>query len=507
MNIFFFLLLILPLFGEDFSDHIHPKKQNRVGRITIDDRSSGINQSTWIYVKNALDYYKKNPPLFLILELNTPGGEVFSAQKISDALKDFDTQWEVPVVAYINNWAISAGAMLAYSSRYIVVVKDSSMGAAEPVLSDGATGEMKTASEKINSALRADFANRASFFGRNPFIAEAMVDKDLILVMRDQAIIKVDSESQIKPDDVVISPKGKLLTLNSKELIDYGVANIALGPVKIPQITAEEKSKGIWSANKEPLFQNPFFKSISNATIDEYKMDWKTWFFVLLANPFVSSLLMLGLMMGAYIEFNNPGLGLPGLVATACLSLLVLSSFSLEIGDFLEVILLIAGLSIIVVDLFVFPTFGILGFLGLLIFLAGFIGLLLPSITTIDFEFDTYTFNAAGEAFLNRLGWFLGTLILGIICILLLARYMIPSFKTFHKFVLEGHEQVGYQAGVMNLPIIGSHGIAASVLRPAGKVSIDDKLYDAISTGQYIEEKVQVVVTGHDGSQLIVRGI
>ena len=80
-----------------------------------------------------MDYYKKNPPLFLILELNTPGGEVFTAQKISDALKELDTQMDIPVVAYINTWAISAGAMIAYSCRYIAIVNDSSMGAAEPV--------------------------------------------------------------------------------------------------------------------------------------------------------------------------------------------------------------------------------------------------------------------------------------------------------------------------------------------------------------------------------------
>ena len=107
---------------------------------------------------------------------------MFAAQQISDALKELDTQYGIPVVAYINNWAISAGAMLAYSCRYIVVVKDASMGAAAPVIASE-TGEMKEASEKINSAMRADFAGgRARFFDRNPNIAEGMVDKDLILV-------------------------------------------------------------------------------------------------------------------------------------------------------------------------------------------------------------------------------------------------------------------------------------------------------------------------------------
>lgn len=512
----FFLCIVASLFGEatfqreleeSLQAHLHPKQENRVGKITIDDRSSGISQATWIYVKNALDYYKKNPPLFLILELNTPGGEVYAAQKISDALKDLDTQWEIPVIAYINNWAISAGAMLAYSCRYIAVVRDASMGAAEPVLADVSTGEMKAASEKVNSALRADFANRARFFGRNPYIAEAMVDKDIILVMRDKKIIKLDLESQIKPEDLVISPKGKLLTLNAQELIEYGVANIALESKKIPQITNGERDEGRWPAAKEPLFQASFFKSIPHTTIDAYKMDWKTLFFVILANPMVSSVLMLGMMLGAYLEFNHPGFGFPGILALICLSLLTLSSFSLEIADWLELILLLAGIGLIVLDLFFLPTFGFVGTLGLIVFLVGLFGILLPGIGSIDFEFDTKTFNAAGEAFLNRLGWFLGTLLVGMICILLLARYMIPSFRPLKKFVLEGHEQVGFQAGIVDFPKVGVEGKAVSVLRPAGKVSIEGKLYDAISTGRLIEEGAAVVVTGHDGSQLIVRGL
>ncbi len=481
-----FCLLVVSQLIADFSHiHIKPDAENRVGKIKIDDRSSGISQATWIYVKNALDYYKKNPPAFIIMELNTPGGEVFAAQKISDALKDMDTQMDVPVVAYINNWAISAGAMLAYSSRYIAIAPDASMGAAEPVLQDPASGEMKTASEKVNSALRADFANRASFFGRNPYIAEAMVDKDLILVMRNKEIIKVDSESQIKPDDILISPKGKLLTLNAKELIDYGVADL-------------------YPAKKEPFLQYPFIKDIPHVVVDEYKMDWKTQFFVLLANPFVTSLLMLGLMLGLYMEFSHPGFGLPGLVALTSLFLLTLSSFALEIADWLEVILLLSGIALLLIDLFFLPTFGIAGSIGVLLFLAGLAGLVLPGIGTIDFEMDTYTFNAAGEAFMNRLGWFLGTLLFGTICIFFLARYIVPSSKLLKKFVLEGNEQVSLKT---NLPAVGTKGKAYSILRPAGKVEIDGALYDALSSGFMIEAGKQVIVVGYRESQLLVKEI
>ena len=171
-------------------------------------------------------------PAFIILELNTPGGEVYAAQRISDALQDFDTQYNIPTVAFIDNWAISAGAMLAYSCRFIGIVKDASMGAAAPVFISG--GAMEAAPEKINSALRSDFSNRAGFYNRNPLIAEAMVDKDIILVVRHGEVVKLENEEQIElsgPDpDIVITTKGKLLTLDAKAMLEYGVADFAVMP-------------------------------------------------------------------------------------------------------------------------------------------------------------------------------------------------------------------------------------------------------------------------------------
>lgn len=520
MRSVFIFLLFFPLFlfsrisqenlQKSLHDHIQPSMEgeNRIGKLKIDDRSSGISEATWIYVKSGLDYYKKNPPLFIILELNTPGGEVFSAQKISDALKDLDTQYNIPIVAFINNWAISAGAMLAYSSRYIAAVKDASMGAAEPVLQD-MSGETKAASEKVNSAIRADFASRAHFFDRNPLIAEAMVDKDILLVMRNGNITKLDNENQIQPTDSVISPKGKLLTLNTEDMIAYGVADFALKPIRLSQITPKEESNGRWPTSKEPLFQVPFFAAIPNGVIDEYQMDWKTQVFALLAHPMVSSALFLGLMLGIYMEFNHPGLGLPALLAGTCLFLIALSSFSLEIGDYLELILLLTGILLLIVDLFFLPTFGILGGLGVLLFLAGLFGLMLPGIGSIQYEWDTKTFNAAGQAFFSRLGWVLATLFLGTVIMGIIARYVAPSTRFLKRLILEGDEQVGYTAGVARdkLPKLHAEGIVISTLRPSGKVEIDGVLYDAAAERGLIEKGTKITVLNYDGSTLIVRSL
>jgi len=483
---------------------------NRIGRIVIDDRTRGINQATWIYVRSALDYYKKNPPAFIILELNTPGGEVFASQRISDALKNLDTQYGIPTVAFINNWAISAGAMLAYSSRFIAIVKDAAMGAAEPVFA--ADGKMKSAPEKVNSALRADFGNRARFFNRDPNMAEAMVDKDIVLVRRHGKIVRLSSDEEIRkkgidPDEV-ITTKGKLLTLNADQLIEFDVADFMLQPHRLEPITPAEEDAGKWPAEKFLLFHHPFFKKIPDAMVDTYEMDWKTHFFAILASPAVASFLVLGMMLGFYIEINSPGFGFPGSLGLLCLFLIILSSFSLEAVGMLEFIFLMAGALLVLADIMLIPTFGLLGIAGVVLFLVGLFGLLLPGIREVSFDVDTQTVNAAGEVVLERFVWICGAIVVGTIAIFLLARYVMPTFSAYSRLVLTGEQEAskGFVAGLTekDLPAVGSAGIATATLRPAGKVVIDDVLYDAVSVGTFIEEDTPIVVVRTKSGKLVV---
>lgn len=518
----FYLLPLSPLFSETEnkpllsrlkeSIQIEKNHENRVGYIIIDDRTNGINQSTWIYVKNAMDYYKKNKPTFIILELNTPGGEIFSAQNISDALKEMDIQYNVPIVCYINNWAISAGAMLAYSCRFIAYTKDASMGASEPVIMDG-TLEPKEASEKVNSAMRSDMAGRARFFDRNPLIAEAMVDKSMILVMRNQEFLKLDSENEIiktgVDKDLVVSEKGKLLTLNSEELEKYHVGDIFVPPVK----TEVMKDRGLNDSqklkNKPALFYVPFFNEIPNVKIDAYEPDWKTSFFMFLANPIVSSALFFIMMIGFYMEFNMPGATFPLTLALTALFLMGLSSYSLEIGSVLELILITCGILMILLELFVLPSFGFFLIFGIIFFFVGLFGLIIPGIHDLSFDFDTQTLNAAGDLFFERLALLAQAFVAAIITMIVMQRFIFKRVSFFDKFQLKGHEQTNYLAveSQKDLPKIGSKGFVFATLRPGGKVNIDGKIFDAIAIDRYLEKGKKIEVCGYETGNLIVKGV
>ncbi len=494
------------LLNKSLEDHIHYSEEgtNYIGHIYVGGHSTQIGQGTFIYIKKALDYYRDElKPIFIILELDTPGGQVFAAQKISDVLKEIDTQYDIPVIAVIDNWAISAGAMLAYSCRYIAAVKDASMGAAAPVTQSG-----ESTSEKVNSAIRADFANRAAYFDRDPLIAKAMVDADLILVVRDDEIVELAKDDEIRSTDQVITRKDKLLTLSSEEMMELGVADIRLMPEKLVPITEAEKSKGEWLGSQELLFTEPFFKEIPNAVVKAFKMDWKTQFFSFLGSPIVASVLFLGLLLGFYMEMSTPGFGLPGIVALICLGFIILSSFALEAAGWLEFIILGVGIALILIELFVIPGFGVTGIFGIILAVGALFVLLLPGIGEVSFDFDTQTLNAAGEHIFGRIVWLSGTIVVGVIMIALLAKYVMPRFALFSPLVLRD-DQTGYVAGMAKneLPDVGAIGTVVSPLRTAGKVEIEGEQYDAVSSGKFIMKGERVRVIEITGSKVVVEEI
>ncbi|MBC5809771.1 MAG: ATP-dependent Clp protease proteolytic subunit, partial [Candidatus Eremiobacteraeota bacterium] len=114
-------------------------------------------------VRRAVDQANADGAKALVLDINTPGGLIASAFEIRDAM--FASK--VPTVAYVSQRAFSAGALIALSARKVVMAPGSSIGAAEPI--------PKT--DKLVSALKAEFASTAQRNGRSRVLAEAMVDK------------------------------------------------------------------------------------------------------------------------------------------------------------------------------------------------------------------------------------------------------------------------------------------------------------------------------------------
>lgn len=502
----FLLFLSCSLHSASISDrlqeHIHFTKEgkNLIGYLHL-SKDAPITEATYLYVKFALEDFKRRGVCFVALDLNTPGGEVFAALKISEELKKLDRQDHIPVIAFIDNWALSAGALLAYSCRFIACRDDALIGAAEPVIMSE-SGKMESASEKITSALRAEFASTASFFGRDPSIAQAMVDKDIILVEREGKIIRLHSMQEVASDKI-ISEGGKLLTLTAKEMMEYGVADFSVAYETLA--AKSEKDQDLVPFASSLLSKEPFLSSIPDAYFVGYKSA-KISFFTFLSHPFISSLLMIGLVAGIYLEMKTPGFGLFGSIALICLSLILLSKFAEGLIGHLEVIALCVGLILIAVEIFFFPGIIVAGALGALLVIGSLVYIFMP-LHLFDKDIPTSVMISSGYSIVEWITYFILAALLASIILFFLSRYVILPSGLMGRIVL-GDKQTSEGATEekeLLSSLINQEGIAHTPLRPSGKVLIHGKMYSAVAESFYIERQGRIVVIRVEADKLFVK--
>jgi hypothetical protein len=215
------------------------------------------------YVARALREAEEAGAAAVVLDLDTPGGRVDAAWEIIDAVRDAG----LPVYAYVNRRALSAGAMIALSAEALYMRPGSTIGAATPI-----TGEGRKASEKMVSAMRSEFRALAEERGFDPRIAEAMVDEE------------------VEVEGVV--PAGKLLTLTTVEALELGVATS-----EVQDYAALLAAVGLGGAD----------------TVDS-RPNWAEQIVRFLTNPMVAPLLLSLGFLGLLIEIRTPTFGLAGTV-------------------------------------------------------------------------------------------------------------------------------------------------------------------------------------------------
>ena len=89
--------------------------QDSGGPVYIATINSVIDLGMTPYVKRTLSTATEERAQAVILDINTPGGRLDAALSIKDALLDA----EVPLIAYVNREAFSAGALIAISANKI----------------------------------------------------------------------------------------------------------------------------------------------------------------------------------------------------------------------------------------------------------------------------------------------------------------------------------------------------------------------------------------------------
>jgi len=494
MRLRFLFILILLFFKQlqaneehSFSSYIKDQGALKGGYLSL-NKDHPINNASYLYLKYGLEEFRKQQVDFILLDLDSPGGEVFSALRMVTELQKIDRDDKIPVIALVDDWALSAGALLAYSCRFIGVTSLASMGAAEPVVVSS-DGNMHTAEEKMVSALRVEFAKAATLYGRNPLIAEAMVDKDMVVVIRKGVVTSLLSDAEIEPEDVIISSSGKLLTLDAKQLIDLSVANFSV------------PSLGILTGEKS-LRENPFFaREIEWISYTNWKID----FFAFLSHPFVSSALMFGLIIGLYGFIQNPSSVVSLALGIGSLFFVLLSTFATQVVGVLELLIFCTGLILLLIDIFIASS-GFLSAAGILLLVGGLIAMLLPSLEGVSFSFNLSNTEIVLQEWLYRFSLLLFAFVVAVIACVIFSRFYLHKSRFMKKIVLNPPEQPSSSL-VLAASFIGAKGKAASAICPLGKVILDGKLYEAQTEGEFVSSSSNIEVIAVSHNRLVVKEI
>jgi membrane-bound serine protease (ClpP class) len=371
---------------------------------------------------------------FIILDLDTYGGAVDAADSIRSAILRCD----IPVVAYINMQAASAGALISIACDSIYMKTGSSIGAATVVSTTGSVMP-----DKYQSFMRGMMRSTAEANGRNPKIAEAMVDTAHVLSLTPSEAIKVGyCEGVCESVDEVAQ------NLTKGQPGGYRIESVQLSP-----------------SEKAVLF---------------------------MMNPILQAIFLIMIIGGIYIEFKTPGIGVP--IAVAILGAILYFSplYIQSLAQNWEILLFIVGLILLGMELFVIPGFGVCGITGIVS--------IVVSLTFAAVDNDL-VFNGKGDfnymAVLLPFGLVIISAFIAITGSIFLVHKLYPT-KTFDYVALrqsldEKDGFVGVKTGMDSL--VGNEATVFNDLKPSGKVMVNGRVYEATLTFGYAAkgESVRIV--------------
>lgn len=408
-----------------------------------------IDPRTNRYTELGLEKAKELDADYVILELDTYGGALNDADDIRTRILNFDR----PIYTFINKDAASAGALISIACDSIYMAPGSSIGAATVVTQDGAA-----APDKYQSYMRSIMRSTAEAKGRDPRMAEAMVDED----------IDLDS----------IATEGKILTLSTSEAIQYGFCEAEVN-------------------NIEDILKR---SGIEDYEIEEFKLGTTEKIISLFLNPFVSGILILIIIGGIYFELQTPGVGFPILASLIAIILYFVPNYLNGLAENWEILLFVVGIILIALEVFVIPGFGVAGVLGLVCTIGSLVLVMLNN-DMFDFSF------VGGEQIFISFATVIAGLF-GALIMMFFGGARLLNSNVFKRVALQDVQDTdkGYTSTFYKeKSMIGLKGKAYTRLRPSGKIEVDGVIYDAFTRGNFIDEGVDVEIISDEGTSLKVK--
>jgi len=407
----------------------------------------------------------------IILDMDTPGGELGVTLEIMQEILDSVDSWEGKVLTYVNKEAISAGAYIAIATQEIAFAPFSQIGAAEAV--SGGGGEIDPSMKrKVNSYLKAKIRNFAGSYKYRSLVMAAMMDANVSLI--------IEGETLKAADGTLIKSPGELLTLTGEEAVmKYG---------NPPQTLL---GTGIFKDLEELLDQRWGKK---NYQMIRMEINWAEnsglWL-----NGIAPLLLSIGLVL-LFIEFKTPGFGVFGILGIGFILIFFGSKYVSGLAGQEEVLLFLIGFCLVLVEVFLAPGLFLPALLGLALMFGSLIWAMVDVWPGQEIDWSFALFRVPLVELAQSFGL---AFILGYLAIKVMGKT--PMGKSMLLETSVGNLKPN-QTSVLIEP--NKVGVTVSELYPVGKVQIDGKTYEARAVIGKIEKGQRIKVLKHSVYELVV---
>ncbi len=480
---------------------VAPQKPAKATVITctkmIDD---GLFQSLKRRIQRALEDGADT----LIFEISTYGGLVKSGDDISKLF--LETSKQAHTIAYVRTEAISAGAMIAVACQDIIMREHTTLGDCAPIVMGGTLEGVER--EKTESFIRAIFQKAAKANNYPEALLKAMVSMKLEVYQVkntqtdefeyfDSNDIPTDPNTYDLENRKVVVKDDELLTVDAETALSYGIARAVV-----------RDRAGLLS----------FIETRDSVTFERpapvLKPNWSEQMVRTVNHPTVMGVLVTIALLGLYMEFSSPGLGLPGLAAVICFVILIGSKYLVGLANWIEIVVFVLGIVLLLVEVFVIPGFGIAGIAGILCMIAGAFGMLLRNgINEMPWPQNDMDWQTLQQGVYGLAMGLAGFLILAA----LFTRYM-PQLALFSGLVLVPkalRKDTSSPDDVSKNRIatlsVGDVGVVVTPLHPTGRVRFSDDLLDCvtlidcITQGDLVKPETRVEIMSIHGNRIVVR--
>lgn len=429
------------------------------------DLRDDVNSFTWTQIQKGFARAEAEKADLILLNMNTYGGEVLYA----DSIRTRILNTEIPVCVFIDNNAASAGALISIACDKIFMRTGATIGASTVVDQSG-----EVAPDKFQSYMRGIIRATAESQGKDTLIVEGDTTYRWV---RDPRI----AEAMVDPDVEIpgVSEKGKVLTFTASEALQNKYCDAIV-------------------QNKEDILLKQY--GYSNYELKVFQLSVKDKISGRLMGTALRAILIMIIVAGIWFELQSPGIGFPSIAAGVAAILYFAPLYLDGLVQYWEIILFVVGVILIFLEIFVIPGFGIAGILGIL---AVVLGLSFALVDNTNLSFDFKSLEMIDEALVLVV---LSMLVAFFVSLWLTSRIGVGK-GIFRYMALESVQDK--EAGYVGVPatdknIIGKTGLAATDLRPSGKIRIEEVLYDAVAEFGYIEKGKNIKVIRVESAQLHV---